>query len=375
MSHSTADIFVRSDGHRNYANHNTPICSGTLTQPCFNLTKCNKGEPLKIFSYGGSTDNQLDFATKQHPELIQKVDNADEACLFVVGLNAFQSLRDLTQSEHWNNGENHYIYQSSIMFGSHGDRPFNDKTMNDRNINFGMAAMSPWSSDDAYIRQGFDTPVGLYPPWKKDEKYNNLDLHRWRRYLVSFKGNIYPDEQRSWQHRWIASEYWNHEEDVHIDTTCEASRNFFGALRVRNKYDNNDDSNYEQLLLNSTFFFCPGGGGTNSFRFAEALQGGAIPVVTGDFLPPFHPEIGWSGCIVRVSEARVVDLPRILREISEDDIHLRQLNCSALLDSIFGKPVDSRQHFSVAMQIWNIRIKSALQRMEKFSLLGSVGRS
>mmetsp|Transcript_5181 Transcript_5181/g.10573 ORF Transcript_5181/g.10573 Transcript_5181/m.10573 type:complete len:128 (+) Transcript_5181:2-385(+) len=127
------------------------------------------------------------------------------------------------------------------------------------------------------------------------------------------------------------------------------------------------------MLLNSPFFFCPGGGGTNSFRFAEALQGGAIPVVTGDFLPPFHPEIDWSGCIVRVSEVRVVDLPRIVREISKDDIQRRQLNCSALLDSIFGKPIDSRQHFSVAMQVWNIRIKSALQRMEKFSMLGTVG--
>ena len=138
----------------------------------------------------------------------------------------------------------HYLFAFS---DSHWDRPFNDK------LQFGMAAVSPHSMDDAYNREGFDTPLGLYPNWRRPEETKELDdIERPRKYLLSFKGNIYTWEQRSWQHRWIAEEYWHGEEDVYVDTSCKSSPLF------RSDYANKDPDNYGQLLLNSTFFFCPG---------------------------------------------------------------------------------------------------------------------
>jgi len=103
----------------------------------------------------------------------------------------------------------------------------------------------------------------------------------------------------------------------------------------------------------------------NSFRFAEAMLGGAIPVVTNDFLPPFHPEIDWSPCVVRVSEARVVDVPRIVREISAKEVRTRRQICTKMVDAVFGSPPNRKQHFSIAMRLWSIRVKHALNRQDE----------
>jgi hypothetical protein len=98
----------------------------------------------------------------------------------------------------------------------------------------------------------------------------------------------------------------------------------------------------------------------NSYRLPEALAADAIPVVTSEFLPPFHPEIDWSNCMVRVSEVRVVDIPSILRSIPEDEIHRRRQECNKLHMMVFGEGID--QHFTVAMKIWAVRVKNAMQK-------------
>jgi len=106
----------------------------------------------------------------------------------------------------------------------------------------------------------------------------------------------------------------------------------------------------------------------NSFRFAEALSAGAIPVVTGDFLAPFHPEIDWSGCIVRVSEARVVDVPNIVRGISAEEVRKRRRRCARLSNAVFGKPHVFEKFFSVSMRVWNIRVRNAIKGQDEIEL-------
>lgn len=343
------------DGHTNYAKHNIPMCS--LALPCFDLSKCSLG-PLKVYSHGGKIDSYLEFAMQQHPDVVTKVSNPSEACLLVIGEQSYNNQQDLLDNINFKNGQNHYIFQSAKLFGSHWDRPFNDK------IQFGMASVSPHSMDDSYNREGYDTPLGLYPNWRRPKDFDKLDIHRQRKYLLSFKGNIMAWEQRNWQHRWLASEYWpTDENDIHLDTTCKSSPFF------RSPYTHTDPDDYGNLLLNSTFFFCPGGGGVNSFRFPEVLLAGGIPIVTSDFLPPFHPDIDWSTCIIQVSEARVVDIPRMVRDISKEEVKKRQRRCADLVDAVFSNPPDVRQHFAVAMKVWNVRVKSAMKRKRELDAL------
>lgn len=354
------------DGHTEFAKHDVPICSATLSLPCFDLSRCRNsfgggGGPISVFSHGGVIDGLLDSAATQHPDSVRRVHNSSEACLSVVGSNAYKTPSDLMESPDWNNGQNHYVFeaQNMFLFNSHGDRPFNDR------FHFGMASLSRSAIDDEYLREGYDVPIALVPKWKPPQDYKqSWHVHRPKKYLLSFKGNIMPWEQRSWQHRWIAAEYWHAEEgtDVHVDTKCEISP------QVWADYENANASDYGNLILNSTFFFCPGGGGVHSFRFAESLLGGAIPVVTSDFVPPFHPEIDWSGCIVQVSEARVVDIPRVVREIAHEEVMKRQLRCAALADATFGiNPI--QQMFTTAMLIWHARVKGALQRQDAVASL------
>lgn len=89
-------------------------------------------------------------------------------------------------------------------------------------------------------------------------------------------------------------------------------------------------------------------------------------MVTSDFVPPFHPEIDWTDCIVRVSEARVVAIPDIVRNISQDEIHKRQNTCKLLYETVFGDS-DNRDFalLSVALRIWAVRVKNALQKQSE----------
>lgn len=248
------------DGHEEYQQE-YPICSATFAPPCFDLTKCSKEGPLKVFSHGGAVDVYLRYAANAKPDTIQIATNASDACLLVLGIHSFSSPDDIWKDLHWNSGQNHFVFNDPNywVFGSHGDRPFNDK------LSFGMAAVTHTSMDDAYNREGYDIPLALPAKKKPREWFKQMDIHRPRKYLLSFKGNILPWEQRSWQHRWIASEYWFDEPDVHVDTKCKDSKDEVA------EYGNNSPSDYGNLLLNSTFFFCPGGGGVHSFRFAESL--------------------------------------------------------------------------------------------------------
>ncbi|KAL7544808.1 hypothetical protein ACHAWF_008168 [Thalassiosira exigua] len=352
---------LHHDGHTAYAQE-YPICDAWLSLPCFDLTRCKSSldGALRIYSHGGTVGEYIEFTTKQHPGLVQKVDDPNDACLFVVSEGSYDRPQDMRNSRLWNHGKNHYIHSSDRLFGTHHDRPFNDKT------SFGMAAVATSNMDDAWIREGYDVPLIYYPIWKRPDNFEQLDLHRPRRFLLSFKGDINPGTQRSWQHRWIASEYWYAEpDDVHVDTKCQNSSS------VVQNYVNTQPEDYSNLLLDSTFLFCPGGGGINSFRFAEVLLAGAIPVVTSDFLTPFHPDVDWSGCVVRVSDARVIDAPRIVRRISAEEVIDRQKTCARLVDASFGKVHGLiRKHmFFVSMGIWRARIQSALEQKSRIESL------
>lgn len=348
--------------HQN--SHDIPACR--LALPCFDLTRCTsrKDGPLKVFPHGPAAEARLDYAVQKFPQDVQKVVNPDDACLFVMVFGSYDTPEELTSnSTIWNHGQNHFIFESARFFDSNVDYPFNMIP----DANFEMAAVSQSCQDNSYFRVGYDMHIWLFAKWHRPFRYNQLKLHRPRRLLLSFKGNIYPWRELNWQHRWIAAEYWHNEPDVVTDTKCEKDHH----------YELTNPQDYEELLLNSTFVFCPGGG-VNSFRFAEALAADAIPVVTSDFPAPFEPEIDWSGCLVRVSEARVVNVPQIVRDIPPEEVRERQKKCAILLRKIIGKDANNdqgvwsdstNQHFAISMKVWSIRISTALLQKEHLAAI------
>ena len=160
-----------------------------------------------------------------------------------------------------------------------------------------------------------------------------------------------------------------------VDCLCTKRHAWTGKHELAKNYDL-PSSAYDDLMWNTTFGFAPGGSGVGSLRFGEILSTGTIPVVTPDYVPPLAPEVDWSECVVRVSEARIIDLPRILRQYTAEEIRARQKECWRLLHVVFGdkKEEDDKWHddrgkpFMKTMEIWALRVQYALEVKEKVNL-------
>ena len=115
---------------------------------------------------------------------------------------------------------------------------------------------------------------------------------------------------------------------------------FVYSNKQNNRYELNEtDSSrkrtedYNKLLLNSEFSLCPAGTGPNSIRFWESLAVGSIPVIISDFmeLPP-HPL--FSSSVVRVKEAEISTIPKLLSKISSKDKIRMKENCIKIYNDL-----------------------------------------
>ena len=347
-----------------------PCRRGVLDPMCFDIGRCSPG-PLKVFVYGNESFplQYIQPAAKNHPLRIQHVHFVGQACLVVVpcdihdkGTGVFRKVADLVLSGNpqWNEGKNHFIWSSHRCFEDRYDEIYSYRFHPQR------AAVSHPNFDALSLRQGYDVPLPYFQKMDWTEfKLDPVKLTRAtkkRKYLLTFKGGILPYPRRGYQHRRFAADYWDDAGDILLDAPSSSKLPFPYRL---------DESKYADYLLDSTFGFCPGGMSTGSFRFHETLALGAIPVVTSDFVAPFGPDLDWSDCIVRISTARVVDMPRILRLYTQEHVQRRQLRCKELFDKSIGwikndkewKIDHGQQAFEMAMLVWHARVQSAFTQL------------
>jgi hypothetical protein len=104
--------------------------------------------------------------------------------------------------------------------------------------------------------------------------------------------------------------------------------NDVGVARHIGKLDavnSKTDPEYEDLFLKSTFAFVPRGDALFSYRLLEAMSFGCIPIILSDgWVLPFDRIIPWEQLSLRVHADAVANLPRILANLSPDDIQSRQ---------------------------------------------------
>jgi hypothetical protein len=104
-----------------------------------------------------------------------------------------------------------------------------------------------------------------------------------------------------------------------------------------------DDSvaDYNTVLSDSIFALCPSGAGPNSLRLWEALAVGAIPVLLGEvpILPQGGslPPIDWDSIAVRIEDSLLPELPRLLQQMSMDEIRVRQQKAMAAYALVCGQ--------------------------------------
>jgi len=340
--------------------HFLPSCDMGLVPPCFDTRKCD-ATSMSLYIHGAHNDSNtntykqwiLSFgenARKNTTINISLASSPDNACLRVVHISSFETQTRMTSAQSWNGGTNTFVMLPNhwLSKGAHGDDPFS-------NWEFGMASLGSTSLVRGVFRPHYDMVMPLranlaWPRWTNALRRN---MNRDRRWLVGFRGAV-ENYTTSWQqHRWIAGELLHSpEQGVIMNTRCPYSNV---------SYD--EAFPYLEVLLNSTFAFVPGGAGMHSYRAIEALQAGAIPVITDDVLLPFQPEVHWNACAVTIPETDLIEMPNILKRIATHEVKERLKACKQLLDAVYDtvdadfESARDRGSFKFAMMLWAKRLR------------------
>jgi len=365
-----------------------PLCT---IDSCFDLSRCNasiltiytNGQPYRSQMVASKSYNstftvsglQLMEYADQHSSLIRRVHSHEEACISIIFPDTYATPDDLYRADHWqDHGRNNLLYDMGNfdMNSWTGDHVY-------QAWHYEYAAVASQSLNRPTIRRGYDQVLPLPRRWQRPLAPAKVDIHRPRKWLVTFRGDIQHKGIPYYNHRWLASEYWENATDIYVDVQCRKNR------RVYKQYDT-PGTMYHEIMMNSTFGFCPGGAGVSSYRLGEYMSTGTIPVVVGDIAAPFAPEVDWSQCWIEVSEARVVDIPRILRAMPADEIRKRQKRCWELHEMIWGEQNalteeggngwvdDPAITFARALEIWAIRIRNAIESVSQMQAVADPNR-
>lgn len=373
-----------------YYYHNHPQCT---VDSCLDLDKCGNNTSiddsknssklpfvLTVFVNTTGPHTLVDYAASLG--LVQRVHRYQDACLSITFTDTYPTVQDMLTSDHWHatKGRNNLVYDwSRFTFNHTAKRLSSDAPFSLYHI--GHAAIASESLTSAIYRPGYDLALPLRRQWGRAAAPAAVDLHRPRKWLLTFRGSVKDRPQPYHQHRWLAAEYWDtSQNDVLVDVQCTRSWLLGAFPQTYKTYDHRSKTIYNDLMWNSTFGFCPGGSGVGTYRFGEVLSTGGIPVVTHDLVLPLQPEMDWTGCTVRVSEARIIDLPAMLRRMPPAEIRQRQVRCWQLLQSVLGDAPDEEQGvyrsqyrvtFAKAMEIWAARIATALEMRERLRLINN----
>mmetsp|Transcript_39215 Transcript_39215/g.82008 ORF Transcript_39215/g.82008 Transcript_39215/m.82008 type:complete len:439 (-) Transcript_39215:228-1544(-) len=165
--------------------------------------------------------------------------------------------------------------------------------------------------------------VGLPPPAIKPASLNKLDryaiqfCHK-RTYLFSFQGRTGTRHLAKREKLLELTGY----DDCYIQLLDQ--RVYIQDIKKEKDANANslvkDLNNYKGIMEESVFVGAPRGDNLFSYRFAEILSAGAVPVVYADeWLPPFNEQvINWTQCAVFIPESEMTKTREILLAIPEN---------------------------------------------------------
>ena len=235
------------------------------------------------------------------------------------------------------------------------------------------AASSFWGADESY-RHGFDLPLPLWNMrWAEYAGEGNASAALARRnasrpLLLSFKGQRMffchhklcapPDlvsairdgglrPTASYGHSWVRNRLGalHNGQDIVMATQCERELREPAACNATCKARCSTDRllyeslDYEQLMANSSFALVLPGIAPMSYRLAEAMGFGAIPVIASDFITlPFTRVLDWRRFSVQAAESSLEALPDRLRAIPAEVVADMRREARAAYDRCFASP-------------------------------------
>ena len=329
---------------------NTSRCSlGPLGEPArFHVYEVPNWAKESTFSPGGLFNGMM-ADLKLHP---QHTSNPDEACIFVPWIDTLcegngcldtwtrtlkvDSMGKLFRKlSHWDDGRNHLILIQ------------NDASEPMLPAEKAIFVAAPMWNVGGY-RPGYDIAAPLWdrsslgsggPPSQK------VRLNSTRPILLGYKGQLgwfdvhsAPQLVREWfdssgraqsdgnlrnlQEDWIrmkATQLHNGEDVISVGYCTGMGGMQLNEETCKEHKSRADKWDYKELLSSAEFGLILPGISPMSYRLAETMSYGSIPVVVSDYISlPFPDLIRWREFVVVVAEGQVLEVPDILRRISVD---------------------------------------------------------
>ena len=259
----------------------------------------------------------------------------------------------------WGDGSNHLVFD---MSSAHAPTLPVNKAV--------YAVTSFWAAGSSF-RHGFDQPVPLWNQrWQTENTPADAAGRRRtdRPLLLSFKGQrmfwcgsvlcapadvnraVHAGQLRelgSYEDGWVRNRLPELHNGVDIVVATECAREMLdramcdGDCHARCDADGRayDALDFRELLRNSTFGLVLPGITPMSYRLAETLSYGAVPVIASDFIKlPFATLLDWHAFSIRISESQLLSLPELLRALPRARVASLQQNAVLAYERCFATP-------------------------------------
>ena len=314
-------------------------------ESCFDLERCRAhaadppNAPLRLFI---DTPTPTSAEMRRLPSCMRQclreslVESSTTACLVLptVNINCEWDVCDprthqmLRAMPSWNStGRNHLIWD-------YIDNPHIKYRIDN-------AILMKTSIKLSEYRPGFDLPFPLLPNGEASHVTPaELAAARTRRtVLASFKGVCQSTSNRPRLQR-----LHNGRDLIMLCTT---------SGRAATQWD------YKTLMLTSVFSVAPAGNGLHSFRLAEAIFFGSIPVIVDDqILLPFCQVLDWRRFSVRIRSEQIPQLAQILKAIPPAKVAEMQARLAEVKHRYFLFP------FNTAFSLMRLRVREALRKRD-----------
>ena len=313
---------------------------------CWDLARCANGFSVYVHhvvnpSRQHNTRPRRSTPIWWPPTGVHIASSPEEACVVVVPLSevALRPNNDgVPQLTGWRGGRNHVVVDDSDEGVDFAERRYGSGSALVAQSHMELANYVP----DFDISLPLSLPSAVRSAALPLAALEYIGRSRSRRHWLTFKGSLYVDEGEGSQRAALfalasssnagggrAGSAWE-EKRVEVFQNChKASRT--ASAQTRNLCERlarefNSAPTYADLL-NTTFALVPAGRQPASYRLAEVMAAGAIPVfVSGDrltsspYVRPFGEVIDWSSISLHFSWADVPAIPQTLRRLSAKQV-------------------------------------------------------
>ncbi|XP_047515093.1 exostosin-2 [Pieris napi] len=289
---------------------------------CFNVYKCGRGGHDKITiyiyppkDYRTNDGRSVSHFSREFFEILETIKsskyytpNPDEACLLVPSIdtlnqNTFSSshISQVLQSlKHWNNGENHLIFNMVP-----GSEP-NYNTVIDLNTSYAVIAGAGF--DTWTFRYGFDISIPLYSHIASN--INSTQPKQKDYLIISTQINIPEDYLAELQG--IASS----SNDLLLLDSCRNDRIDFTK---RCEYTTGKQFEYPEVLKHGLFCLVVRSARLIQTVLMDVLASQCIPIIIADtIVMPFNSHIDWNRIAIFISEDNIKNVLKIVHSVSKE---------------------------------------------------------